>query len=712
MKVNKALLLLSIFCMCSWTWLHSQNSYCKNLNFELGNFTNWTGYTWRYSLIVPSINSNPVLGIVNRRQTIMSDTSAYDVNTGYALRKIPSGYRYSARLGDEIISSDANPRCWQQSLKYTMKIDSSNALLILKFALVLQYASDHSAVNEPRFRLTLYDSNGNILPDCSNYDVYSSNKLVKGFKNYYPAGARDPIQWRDWTTVGANLLKYLGQTITIEFMATDCNQRYHYGYAYFIAECHPLYITVKYCASDIAASLTAPEGFEKYRWVNSNGVLLDTLQTLIVKVPTEKLSYSCTMTSATGCVVTLQTSILKYIPQAEFKSLMLDCFSNKVQFINLSSTNHGTLSYKWNFWEGEASTQQDPAFSFKTSGMHKVSLILSNPPSSCKDTITKDVESFSPPMVSINGDSTYCPGLGTWIKAAGASDYTWNNGSKADSIEVRAPGGKFWLLGRSTTGCISDTVFRNIKEEPDWRLLTNDDTTICGNGSVVLLASGASDYLWNRIITQTTGEIKYLWEKGITNDSLVVSDPGSYFLSASDARGCKKSVLFNVSGYSLPSVSFSISPDALDIKHSILSCSIPTETGTKYTWYMGDGYFEKGSTIDHQYDISNDLLLYKINLLATSSHNCTDSSFMFVDVIPFIPNVFTPNGDGINDLFMKGFQVEIIDRNGLQIFKGNNGWDGRHKGEPADPDTYFYLVTYRNYNEETQSRKGYVTLIR
>jgi gliding motility-associated-like protein len=66
----------------------------------------------------------------------------------------------------------------------------------------------------------------------------------------------------------------------------------------------------------------------------------------------------------------------------------------------------------------------------------------------------------------------------------------------------------------------------------------------------------------------------------------------------------------------------------------------------------------------------------------------------------------------MNDLFMKGFQVEIVDRNGLVIFKGSNGWDGRYNGDPADPDTYFYLVTYKDGNEKTHSRKGYVSLIR
>jgi gliding motility-associated-like protein len=690
-------LFLSLLFLQLWTSLHAQSSYCRNLSFELGNFTNWTGYTWRYSQLVPSINSSPVKGIIDRRQTIMSDITAYDANTGYALKKIPPGYLYSARLGDVILSGDVNPRCWQQSLRYTMSIDSNNALLILKFALVLQYAIDHDQINEPRFKLTLFDSQGNVLPDCSNYDVYSSNKNVKGFKTYTLPGVRDPIEWRDWTTVGANLLKYLGQTITIEFMATDCTQRYHYGYAYFVAECHPLYITVKYCASDSIARLTAPEGFERYKWTNSRGIVVDTTQIYSIKLPEEKSTYSCTMTSATGCIVSLQTSVAKYIPKADFNSFMLDCKSNLVQFLNHSTKTLGSLSYNWNFYEGKNSYLENPAFAFKTSGIHKVTLTLSNPPSTCTDTLTRNIESFSPPLVGIKGDSTYCPGLTTSLKAYGANDYGWSNGSTSDSIKAGAPGGNYWLLGYSTTGCVSDTVYKKITEEPDWPLFKQGDSIICGEKPVTLRASGALTYLWNT---------------GIKKDSIIASSPGIYSVKGANPRGCIKSLTYNVLAYPLPKVDFSFTPDALDRKHSILSCTIPAETGATYKWYTGDGFNEKGASINHEYKVSNDLLQYKVSLLARSSYNCTDSSFSFVDVIPFIPNVFTPNEDGINDLFMKGFEVEIIDRNGLVIFKGNNGWDGRHNGDTADPDTYFYLVTYKDGNEKIHSKKGYVTLIR
>lgn len=400
LKIKRSLL-FSIGSFIFTASLLGQEPYCQNLGFEKGDFTNWTGYNWIYSSEVPSINTSKVQVALPtpRRQVIISDVNAYDPNTGNQLKKVPPGYQYSARLGDMIINGDPNPRCWQQSLRYTMKVDSSNALLVMKFALVLQYISDHKTIEEPRFKLTLFDQKNDTIRDCANYDVFSSSGYIKGFQTYTPAGSNITIEWRDWTTVGANLLKYYGQTITVEFMSADCTKKYHYGYAYFVAACHPLYITVKYCAGDSVATLTAPEGFERYRWIKNSGAVVDTSQVLSIPNPEEGAVYSCSMTSATGCSVTLKSTIAKYIIHADYKTAMVDCKSNIVQFSNLSTSTRGTLNYLWDFGDGHTSMEVNPRYTFSTSGFHDVNLTLMNPPSACTEKLDRKIESFSPPLV-------------------------------------------------------------------------------------------------------------------------------------------------------------------------------------------------------------------------------------------------------------------------------------------------------------------------
>lgn len=704
MKGIKSYLLCCFIALFSWTSVHAQQSYCKNLGFEMGDFTNWTGYTWIYSTDLPSINTSPVQVALptSRRQVIISDVTATDAKTGNVLKKIPSGYKYSARLGDEIINGiDPNPRDWEQSLRYTMLVDSSNALLIMKFALVLQYAADHTALMEPRFKLTLFDKNGVIIPDCANYDVYSSNNNVKGFQTYTPSGtgpAASPVKWRDWTTVGANLLNYIGQTITVEFMAADCTGRYHYGYAYFVAACHPLYITVKYCAGDSNAGLTAPEGFETYSWTDSSGTVAGTSQTLTLVNPTEGAVYSCTMTSATGCTVTLKSTIVKYVIKTDFSNYMLDCKSNKVQFTNLSTTTHGNLTYEWDFGDGKTSTEENPQYTFATSGRHQVALNLKNPPSTCVDTLSKEIESFSPPLVGINGESTYCPALSTYLKAYGSYSYTWSNGSKADSIKVSAPGGTFWMIGKSNaSGCVSDKIYKTVGEEPDWDILDESDASLCKGESSIL---------------KVTGAVSYLWSTKDTTNSISVTLPGIYTIVGANARGCKKSVAVNVIEYPFPGVDFTFSVSTLDSRHNQLTCSLPAQSNVQYTWDMGDGSTETGSTVQHTYTISNSVVEYTVTLTATSIYNCKISASKTIEVVPFVPNVFSPNGDGINDVFMSEIDLQVFDRYGTILFKGNTGWDGTYKGRLADPDTYFYLIHYTDRNQQLQTKKGYITLVR
>lgn len=675
---------------------YSQNQDYKNLGFEQGNFNNWVGHHWIYSTARDVSSTIKTRGILNRRHTIMTDTSAFDAKTGFALKKIPPGYRYSARLGDEILDWERSPRCWQQSLQYTMTIDSSNALLIIKFACVLEYESNHPMLVEPRFRFTLYDENGDTIPDCSNYDVYATNTEVEGFNTFWPEGADDPIRWRDWTTVGANLINYYGRTITLEFLATDCTGHFHFGYSYIVVDCQPLNISVKFCENDSTASLTAPQGFVSYNWTNNNGDVVGTTQTYDVINPTEGETYTCTMHSATGCSVSLNSKIAKYKPRAEFASEMVDCNSNTVKFTNLSTTTNGILQYYWDFGD-TISYEKDPLHTFPTSGLHPVSLMVLNPPSICINRMDKVVESFSPPLVGITGESTYCPGESVFLRAYGAYDYTWNTNSKEDSIEIRDPGGDFWLLGRSSTGCISDTIRRLVSEQPYWEFLSYSDTTLCEDSTTILSVSGADNYLWS------TGE---------TSNSITVSVPGNYSVTGRDARGCKKDLAFYITEYPLPKVDFVLSPYTLDDKRRELNGFIEPEKNVVYTWDMDDGTTESGSQFRHTYSRSHDALFYTITLFAESEHNCLKSSSDIIDVIPFVPNVFTPNFDGINDVFMSGFDLKVYDRNGMLLYAGNEGWNGTLNGTDLEPDTYFYIIEYKNRMSESKNLKGYFTLIR
>ncbi|MCB9231829.1 MAG: gliding motility-associated C-terminal domain-containing protein [Bacteroidia bacterium] len=87
-----------------------------------------------------------------------------------------------------------------------------------------------------------------------------------------------------------------------------------------------------------------------------------------------------------------------------------------------------------------------------------------------------------------------------------------------------------------------------------------------------------------------------------------------------------------------------------------------------------------------------------------------------------IPNAFTPNGDGINDLFVPVYQGEIsdyrlviFDRYGRQIFSANNlnsAWDGTLHGQSVHSGVYIYGITFSDEKGQPQSRSGSITLLR
>jgi gliding motility-associated-like protein len=78
----------------------------------------------------------------------------------------------------------------------------------------------------------------------------------------------------------------------------------------------------------------------------------------------------------------------------------------------------------------------------------------------------------------------------------------------------------------------------------------------------------------------------------------------------------------------------------------------------------------------------------------------------------FIPEVFSPNGDGINEHFMKGLRVIIFDRLGRKLFEGVDGWDGTHNGRTVPEDVYFYILYYLEEGIHEIQKTGFITVVK
>jgi gliding motility-associated-like protein len=77
-----------------------------------------------------------------------------------------------------------------------------------------------------------------------------------------------------------------------------------------------------------------------------------------------------------------------------------------------------------------------------------------------------------------------------------------------------------------------------------------------------------------------------------------------------------------------------------------------------------------------------------------------------------VSKMFSPNGDGINDTFMKGYSVIIFDRIGRKLFSGDNGWDGTYNGKIMPEDVYYYILYYKDKDGKEGRITSHVTLIK
>ena len=241
-------ILLTIFFLNLLFPLSSQSLQqgCPNANLSMNNFTGWTGYTGTFS------NPGATLGIVNGRHTIIS-TQGMDPNTCGGLPMIPSGHTRSIRLGTAAGGMNG------EKISYQITVSQANSLFIYKYAVVLEDPG-HAPNQQPNFEMRLKNASGQqINGNCGIYTVYAGQPG----QNFQQCNGKT---WLPWKTVGVNLSSLIGQTVTIDFTTRDCSLGQHFGYAYLVAECMPLYINMNYCQGSSQIQLTAPNGFQSYNW--------------------------------------------------------------------------------------------------------------------------------------------------------------------------------------------------------------------------------------------------------------------------------------------------------------------------------------------------------------------------------------------------------------------------------------------------------------
>jgi len=323
------------------------------------------------------------------------------------------------------------------------------------------------------------------------------------------------------------------------------------------------------------------------------------------------------------------------------------------------------------------------------------------------------------PLPTITASATeteICNGETTIISANGGDSYTWDNGLGAGQNHTVTPGSTttYVVTGTDANGC-ENTDQVEITVNPLPVVEAGNDIVACEGETITLTGSG----------TATT----YTWDNGVSDGVGFTQPVGTItYTVTGTANGCSSTATVSVTVGPQPTADFTATPvsglSPLDVDFTNNSSN-----GTTYSWDFGNGQSESTGSPTDQSMTYTEPGSFEVWLTVTNG-TCSDqmSLIIIVDDLPLsyvIPNVFTPNEDGSNDILHMNIQnaasleMEIFNRWGNLVGSVNSvdpldGWDGRHisSGQPVAEGVYFYTYKIIDLDGEEIEGHNYVHLKR
>ena len=707
----------------------------NNITFENGNFSNWNAFTGTTKCL--SSRNNVALsssGFINNRHTLLGKSANLDP---YGLFPISpqDGSNYCVKLGNAINGAQAESICYNISVPQ----NATNFNITYRYAVVFQDPS-HAICEQPRFTARLVDPvTGESLP-CGNFEHVSTSGMP-GFFN----SRIDPIvKCKPWAKAFINLSQYAGRNLRLEFITVDCTRGGHWGYAYIDVDNNcSLTADVTYdCDPPNITLLNGPPGFQEYKWWDSSfSKVLGSTEDLVLnpgKPLGTKLWVEVFPYAGLGCRDTLPVTIVANYPVANFEAPIPQCERGNIfTFKSTSSTLNGSIVLEiWNFGDGTTTTGSNVTHKYKFSGNYEVSLVVVGN-NNCKDTVTKTITVLPSPFVSFqvppaqcfDGNSFVFDGLNANSLAAVTSHY-WNFGdgslsnTKSSTHAFPATGTYNIKYAAYTNDGCGDSIIQKAIIFPKPQASFLEFTPQClANNKFLFSSTSIIDAASNSSLTWDFGD-------GITatgtNPNHSYASAGSFLVSltvSSGSSNCTDKIQKQIIVNPQPdAVIKSVGPLIFCKGESVL-LFVPKVSGHTYQWFIG-GISIAGATQDTLR--VNKEGVYTVTV--QSVFGCKASSVSPATVlIPceagiWLPEVFTPNGDGINDILMpilpgiKKFRCfKIYNRWGQLIFESRDkskGWEGNYLGKPQPIETYVWQMEGEDLSGKVYTKSGLISLIR
>ena len=435
------------------------------------------------------------------------------------------------------------------------------------------------------------------------------------------------------------------------------------------------------CATS-SVTLDAGNNGSVYLW--NTGATTQSIQ------PTTSGTHSVVVTTQQNCSATFD-AVVTLVPTitVDLGNDTTICLGSSV---TIGAGNPG-LTYAWS----TGATSQ--TISVPSAGTYSV--VVGNGSCTATDAI---VISTQAAPVDVLQDVSQCTGQPALLDAGNAGcSYLWSLGTNAQTLAVNS-NGTYSVTVTNAIGC-SNTFDAVVQLLAPPLVQLGLDTVLCDGEALVVDAGNPGS--------------SYVWSNGSTTRTITVLDPGTYTAQVNNGL-CQRSdaivVAFNPSPVQMATQQFHTCLGE-DQQYVRLDAGNP---GSRYDWSTGQ---------HAQVILAGAYGWYVVDV--TNQFDCAGrDSAQVIEYCPsaiFIPNTFTPNGDGTNDIFIPvgkniaAMHVHVFDRWGNQLFESDDptmGWDGTYGGEVVKNDIYVWRLAYQFFEDEDgavgleQEQLGHVQVLR
>jgi len=544
--------------------------------------------------------------------------------------------------------------------------------------------------------------------------------LTAGGANIYNWSPATGLSSASGTSVSAN------PTVTTNYLitGTDVNGCVNTNSTSVTVNPLPL-ITVNsgtICINQQTATLTAG-GANTYNWSPATGIS-STIGVSVTANPTVTTNYLIVGTDGNGCVNTNTTSVT-------VNPLPVVSVTGSTVCVNatISLTSAGGVFYSWSGPNAYSSNQQNPNIVGATTNLSGSYAVTVTDANGCINGNVTHVTVNPFPNVTVSS-TAICNGNSGTLNAAGANTYAWNPTaglSSANSPSVTATVNTttfYTVTGTDINGCVNTAVSTVTVNPLPVLAITPQTTSGCAPLCVSFLNT-----------TTATGSCLWAFGDGKTSTSCTpnhcFTGQGTFgaSLTLTDNNGCVNSANASVIVYPVPIADFNASPQPttiLDPTIHFVDATVGAVIST-YSWTFGDPGNDS-SILQNPIFIYQAVGSYPVHLTVTSNFGCKDSILKIIkiddDFMIYVPNAFSPNADGTNDMFfakgegVKDFKLYVFDRWGSQVFFSDDiykGWDGRFQSkgtEIVQEDIYVWKIECKTSKGEAKLLKGVVSLIK